>query len=111
VVGSYIYGNNNTGEPAFSIERNWQLFKPSDKREEEARCTYRAALWMNKRHATQQIAVPSSDVVAATISAKHGIALMVLTYDVKSTSLQAASEEQLQTKSKTIEDAHDGVRT
>lgn len=111
MVGPYIHGNKDTGEPAFSIERNWQLFKPSDKQEEEARYAYRAALWVNKRHAVQQIAVPSSDVVAAMISAKHGIALIVSTYDVRSTSLPAASERQLQPKSKTIEDAHDGVRT
>jgi hypothetical protein len=34
------------------------------RQEGEARCAYSAAVWVNKKHATQQVAIPSSDVVA-----------------------------------------------
>lgn len=91
----YIYEDLDTSEPAFPVERNWQLFRPSRKQEGEARSTYRAALWVDRRHAAQQIAVPSSDVLAARIPTKHGAALILSAYDVKSTDGQAASEEQL----------------
>jgi hypothetical protein len=107
VVGPYIHEDLDTGEPAFPVERNWQLFNPSTKQAGEARYAYQAALWVNKRHAAQQLAVPSSDVVAATIPTKHGTALTVSAYDVKSTDGQAASEEQLRSKLKTIKDAYD----
>jgi hypothetical protein len=67
-------------------------------------------VWVNKRHAAQQVAVPSSDVVAVTIPTKHGSTLIVSAYDVKSSDGQAASEEQLRSKLKTIKDAHDRVK-
>jgi deferrochelatase/peroxidase EfeB len=54
--------------------------------------------------------VPSSDVVAATISTKHSAAMIVSAYDVKPTDGQAAGEEQLQAKLKTIKDACDAVK-
>ncbi|KAL1581903.1 hypothetical protein WHR41_09480 [Cladosporium halotolerans] len=111
VVEPYIYEDLDTGEPAFPVERNWQLFKPSTKQEGEARYAYRTAVWVNKRHAAQQVAVPSSDVVAATIPTKHGAALIVSAYDVKSTDGQAANEEQLRSKLQTIKDAYDGVKS
>jgi hypothetical protein len=43
VVEPYIYEDLDTGEPAFAVERNWQLFKPSTKQAGEARYAYRAA--------------------------------------------------------------------
>lgn len=110
VVEPYIYEDLDTGEPAFPVERSWQLFKPSTKREGEARYAYRAALWVNRRHTAQQLAVPSSDVVAVTIPTKHGSALIVSAYDVKSTDGQAANEEQLRSKLQTIKDAYEGVK-
>jgi len=44
VVEPYIYEDLDTGEPAFPVERKWQLFKPSTKQEGEARYAYRATL-------------------------------------------------------------------
>ena len=110
VVEPYIYEDLDTGEPAFPVERNWQLFKPNTKQEGEARYAYRAALWVNRRHTAQQLAVTSSDVVAVTIPTKHGSALIVSAYDVKSTDGQAANEEQLRSKLQTIKDAYDRVK-
>lgn len=95
MVEPYIYADLDTGEPAFPAERHWQSFKPSTKHEGEVRYSYRAAVWVNKRHAAQQVIIPSSNVLAVTISTKHGVALMVSAYDVKSTDGQAANEEQL----------------
>jgi hypothetical protein len=97
VVEPYIYEDVDTGEPAFPVERNWQLFKPSTKQEGEARYTYRASVWVNKRHAAQQVAVPFSDVVAVTIPTNHGSTLIVSAYDVKSTAVkrQAKSSSDL----------------
>jgi hypothetical protein len=41
VVEPYIYEGLDTGEPAFPVERNWQLFKPSVKQEmERSRATF-----------------------------------------------------------------------
>lgn len=90
VVEPYIYEDLDTGEPAFPVERNWQLPKPSMKREGEARYANRATIWVNRRHAAQQVAVPSSDGVAVTIPASRGATLIVFAYDVKSTDGQAA---------------------
>jgi hypothetical protein len=45
VVEPYIYEDLDTGEPAFAVERNWQLFKPSTKQAGEARYAYRAAFF------------------------------------------------------------------
>jgi hypothetical protein len=110
VVELYVYENLDTGEPAFPVERKWQLFEPSTKQEREARCAYRAALWMNKKHNAQQFVVTSSDVVAAKVPTKRGAALIVSAYDVKSTDGQAASEEQLRSKLNIIKDAYDRVK-
>ena len=110
VVEPYIYEDLDIGEPAFPVEQNWQLFKPSTRHEGEARYAYRAALWVNKRHAAQQVAIPSSDMVAVSIPTKRGIAMVVSAYDLKSTNGAAASEEQLRSKPQTIEDAYDGVK-
>jgi len=110
VVEPYIYEDLDTAKPAFPVERNWQLFKPSTKQEREARYAYRAALWVNKRHTAQQLAVPPSDVVVVTIPTKHGSALIVSACDVKSTDGQAASEGQLRSKLQTIKDAYEGVK-
>jgi hypothetical protein len=110
VVEPYIYEDLDTSEPAFPVEQNWQLFKPSMKQEGEAHYAYRAALWVNKRHTAQQIATPSSDVVTVTVPTKSGIALVASAYDLKSTDGQAASEEQLRSKLQTIKDAYDGVK-
>jgi hypothetical protein len=85
VVEPYIYEDLDTGEPAFPVEQNWQLFKPSMKQEGEAHYAYRVALWVNKRHTAQQIATPSSDVVTVTVPTKSGIALVASAYDLKST--------------------------
>jgi hypothetical protein len=42
VVEPYFYEGLDTGEPAFPVERNWQLFKPSVKQEmERSRATVR----------------------------------------------------------------------
>ena len=68
VVEPYIYEDLDTGEPALPVERNWQLFKPSTRHEGEARYAYRASVWVNKRHAAQQTALPSGDMVAVTVS-------------------------------------------
>ena len=95
---TYIHEDLDTGEPAFPVERNWQLFKPSTKQEGEARYAYRATLYT--RHAVQQVAVPSSDMVAAKVPTKHVAALIVSAYDLKSTDGAAASEEQLRAKLK-----------
>jgi hypothetical protein len=110
VVEPYIYEDNDTGEPAFPVERNWQLSRLSDKQEGEARYAYRASMWVNKRHAAQQVVVLSSDVVVVTTPTKHSSTLIVSAYDVKSTDGQAASEEQLRSKLQTIMDAYDGVK-
>jgi hypothetical protein len=110
VLEPYIYEDLGTGEPVFPVDRHWQLFKPSKKQEGEARYAYRTTMWVNKRHAAQQIVVPSSEVAAAMIPTKHGVALIVSAYDAKSTDGQAAGEEQLQFKLTTIRDAHDGVK-
>lgn len=110
VVEPYIFEDLDAREPAFPLERNWQLFRPSEKEEGEARYAYRASVWVNKKHAAQQIAVPSSDVVAATVPTKHGVTLIVSAYDVKSTDGQAASEEQLRAKLQAVKDAYDGVK-
>jgi hypothetical protein len=48
-------------------------------------------MWVNKRHAAQQVAIPSSDVVAVSIATKRGIAMVMSAYDLKSTDGQAAS--------------------
>jgi hypothetical protein len=71
VVEPYIYEDLDTGEPAFPTERNWQMFIPSVRHEGEVRYAYRAAIWVNKRHAGRQVAVASGDIVAMTISANH----------------------------------------
>jgi hypothetical protein len=110
VVEPYIYEDLDTGEPAFPVERNWQLLKPSTRHEGEARCEYRAALWVNKKHAAQQVTIPSSDVVAVSIPTKRGIVMVVSAYDLKSTDGQAASDEQLRSKLQSIKDAYDGVK-
>jgi len=65
---------------------------------------------VNKRHAAQQVAVPSSDVVAVSVPTKRAIAMVVSAYDLKSTDGQAASEEQLRSKLETIKNAYDGVK-
>jgi hypothetical protein len=110
VVEPYIYEDLDIGEPAFPVDRNWQSFRPSTRHEREVRHAYRAALWVNKRHAAQQVAVPSSDVVAVLVPTERGIAMLVSAYDLESTDGQAVSEEQLRAKLKTIEDTYDGVR-
>lgn len=106
----YIYEDLDTGEPAFPIERNWQMFIPSMQQTGEARYAYRAAMWVNKRHAARQVALPSSDMVAVTISTSHGVALVVSAYDVKLDAGQVASEEQLRGKLRMINDAYGGIR-
>ena len=65
---------------------------------------------MNKRHAAQQVAIPSSVVVAVSIPTKRGIAMVVSAYDLESTDGQATSDEQLRSKLQTIKDAYDGVK-
>jgi hypothetical protein len=93
VVKPYIYEDLNTGEPAFLVERNWQLFVPNVKHKGEVRYSYRAAIWVNKRYAAQQVALPSSDIVAVTIPTNRGAAFIMSAYDIKSTDSQAANEE------------------
>jgi hypothetical protein len=109
VVEPYIYEDLDTGEPAFPTERNWQMFIPSVRHEGEVRYAYRAAMWVNKRHAGRQVAVASGDIVAVTIPANHGAALIVSAYDVKPNTSQVANEEQLRSKLQMIGDAYDTV--
>jgi hypothetical protein len=111
VVEPYIYEDLNTREPAFPVERNWQLFVPNVRHEGEVRYAYRAAMWVNKRHAAQQVAVPSDDMVAVTIPTNHGAAFIVSAYDVKSTDGQLANEEQLGSKLRTIKVTYDGLKS
>lgn len=110
MVEPYIYEDVDTGEPAFPAERNWQLFVPDVRHEGEVRYAYRATIWVNKKHAAQQVAVPSSDTVAVAVTTKRGVALIVSAYDVKSTESQAANEERLRGKLQMIKDAYDGVK-
>lgn len=110
VVEPYVYEYLDTGEPAFPVERNWQLFKPSTRQEGETRHAYRAAIWVNKRHAAQQVAVPSSDVVAVAFPTKRSVVLNVSAYEVKSTDGQAADEEQIRAKLQIIKKAYDGLK-
>jgi hypothetical protein len=110
VVESYIYEDLDTWEPAFPAERNWQLFVPNVRHAGEVRYAYRAAMWVNKRHAAQQAALPSGDMVAVTIPTNRGAAFVVSAYDVKSTDGQLANEEQLQSKLRTVKDVYDGVK-
>lgn len=51
VVEPYIYEDLDNGEPAFPVERNWQLFVPNVRYEGDVRYAYRAAMWVNKKHA------------------------------------------------------------
>ena len=95
VVEPYIYEDPDTGEPLFPVERDWQLFKPSTRHEGEARYAYRAAVWVNIRHAAHQVALPSGDMVAVLIPTNRGAVFAVSAYDVKFTDGQAANEEQL----------------
>jgi len=78
--------------------------------EGEVRYAYRAAMWVSKRHAAQQMDLPSGDVVAVTIPTNRGIVLIVSAYDVKSTDGQVANEEQLRFKLRTIEEAYNRVK-
>lgn len=110
VVEPYIYEDLDNGEPAFPVERNWQLFVPNVRHEGDVRYAYRAAMWVNKKHAAQQTTLPSGDMVAVTIPTNRGAVLIVSAYDVKSTDGRAANEEQLQSKLRTIKDAYDGVK-
>jgi hypothetical protein len=73
VVEPYMFEDLDTGEPEFPGEWTWQLFKPRTKQEGGGRYAYRAAMWVNKRHAAQQVAISSSDVAAATIPTKHNV--------------------------------------
>jgi hypothetical protein len=67
-------------------------------------------MWVNKRHAAQQVAISSSDVAVATIPTKHDVALIMSALDAQSTDGQAANEEQLQSKLQIIKDAYDGLK-
>ena len=40
VVEPYIYEDLDTGEPAFPVKRNWQLFVPSVRNEGEVRFAF-----------------------------------------------------------------------
>jgi hypothetical protein len=111
VVEPCIYEDLNTGGPAFPVERNWQLFKPSTKQEGDVRYAYRTAVWVSKRHAVRQVAVPTNDVVAVSIPTKCGVALIMSAYDVKSTDGQATNEEQLRSKLQTIRNAYHGAKS
>jgi hypothetical protein len=78
--------------------------------EGEVRYAYRAAMWVNKKHAAQQMTLPSGDMVAVTIPTSRGAVLIVSAYDVKSNDGQAANEEQLRFKLRTIEEAYNRVK-
>jgi len=110
VVEPYIYEDVDTGEPAFLVERNWQMFMPSVRQVGAARYTYRAAMWVNKRHPARQVSVPSTDVVAVTIPTRRGVALVCCAYDVKVNDGQAASDEQLRGKLQMIKNAYDATK-
>jgi len=62
-------------------------------------------------HATQQVAVPCSHVVAVTIPIEGCAAVIVFAYDVGSTDGQAANEEQLRAKLQIIRDAYHSVKS
>lgn len=110
VVEPYIYEDLDNREPAFPVERNWQLFIPNVRHEGDVRYAYRATMWVNKKHAAQQTTLPSRDIVAVTIPTNRGAVLIMSAYDIKSTDGRAANEEQLQSKLRTIKDAYDGVK-
>ena len=110
VIEPYVYEDLDTGEPVFPVERNWQLFAPNVKHEGEVRYAYRAATWVNKRHAVDQVALPSGDMVTVTVPTNRGAVSIVSAYDLKSTDSQAAIEEQLRSKLRTIKEAFDRVK-
>ena len=83
VVELYIYEDLDNREPAFPVERNWQLFVPNVRHAVEVRYAYRAAMWVNKKHAAQQMTLPSGVMVAVTIPTNRGAVLIVSAYDVK----------------------------
>jgi hypothetical protein len=102
---------SDSSESTLPVEKDWQSTKPSMRQEGEAQYAHRAATYVNRRHATQQVAVPSSDVVAVAIPRKHGAALILSVYDVKFTDGHTANELQLRAKLQIIKHTYDDVKS
>ena len=79
VVEPYICEDLDNGEPTFPVERNWQLFAPNVRHQGEVRYAYRAAMWVNKRHAAAN-ATKSRDsgCPGKAASARTAVALTIL---------------------------------
>ena len=66
----------------------------SEHRKGEARSAFRAALWVSRNHRAQAVPIPSHDMVAAAVSTRGEVLLLVAAYDVKSGSTGDFDDEQ-----------------
>jgi len=81
-VEPYIYRHPQTNRPTVTPHRRWQLIQPSTIREDCApRHAFRALIWVNSRHRTTPLEIPSSDTTATVVHFGEKNILVIACYD------------------------------
>lgn len=96
VIEPYIFQHPQTGEPTISQDRHWQIFQPTEKRQDgHTRHAFRAAVWVNRRCQASSIPVESYDIVAVLIKLQERNLVVMACYEARNGESEAEREADL----------------